>query len=109
MNPYRKQQDFSTTSGWAAQVVGSAGHQTEPASMLGGSRVQSRGMSARDVKRENRRLASLGLPLIDEDEERRKRGVDSRHRSRANPRDAKRARDLDRRRAKSAQMHRHSD
>ena len=38
MNPYRKQQDFSTTSGWAAQVVGSAGHQTEPASSFQGLR-----------------------------------------------------------------------
>ena len=37
VNPYRRQQDFSTTSGWASQVVGSAGHQTEPASMLGGA------------------------------------------------------------------------
>ena len=42
VNPYRSQQKFSYRSGWAAQVVGSAGHQTEPASLLGGATKRRR-------------------------------------------------------------------
>ena len=37
INPYRSANRFGANSGWATQIVGAPGHQTEPSSLLGGA------------------------------------------------------------------------